>query len=193
MKKLLAILIIALFPITGIIAQTKSKTNVKPVVHKETPVEYITKNFKEKYVDVYFADPYSYKLLKVWTTSADSTRHKDLNDSLTTYKLGELKLMGWIKEKNDSTIKIRFGSDSTWFTLSKLKSRINYISSLSYKERSAIKTVIKSYRVYLDCYARSRNGNESLMRLVIACDVLPDGTYHVKWWDHSDGVYEYNK
>ena len=68
------------------------------------------------------------------------------------------------------------------------KSRINYLLSFTETERS----VIILYKVKLDCYAKSRNGNESLMRLDITCNVLPDKTYYVGWGRDED-VYEYNK
>ena len=183
MKKLfLSILCFSLGISLGI-AQTKTV-----IKKKESAADYISKNFKEKYVDQYFVDPYSYKPLKIWISDSIT-----LNDSIKYYR-GEIKsdssFISLVKLNAEKEGIIEKNIDYYGYPekVKHNKSRINYLLSFTETERS----VIILYKVKLDCYAKSRNGNESLMRLDITCNVLPDKTYYVRWWRSKD-VYEYNK
>jgi hypothetical protein len=75
MKKLIILILI-----TGFISSSFSQSTAI----RETPESEAARYFKEVYVESYFKDPYSYKLLKVWTSS--STKKIDpLIDSLRYY------------------------------------------------------------------------------------------------------------
>ena len=187
MKKLLLSVLCLTLGISLSIAQTKSV-----IKKKESAADYVSKNFKEKYVDAYFVDPYSYKPLKIWVSDSVT-----LNDSLSYYIVrlkSDTSFLSYInlKHMRGESKFTEYGMENLRKEYSeeinKSKSRIDYISSLPPNERSAIIL----YKVKLDCYAKSRNGNESLMRLDITCNVLPDKTYYVRWWKDED-VYEYNK
>jgi hypothetical protein len=181
MKKLfLSILCFSLGISLGI-AQTKTV-----IKKKESAADYVSKNFKEKYVDDHFVDPYSYKPLKIWVSDSVT-----LNDSLKYYRKeiqSDSSFISYIKIKAEKAGILDIDYYGYPEKVKHNKSRINYLLSFTETERS----VIILYKVKLDCYAKSRNGNESLMRLDITCNVLPDKTYYVRWWRGED-VYEYNK
>lgn len=187
MKKLLLLLAAILICYTSQ-AQVKKKTPIKKTPVRLTEIQQIKKNalswFKNVYVDSYFKDPYSYKVLKcdiypVNNEEALKSAAEDLSyaverlDTLKSYSDYGIKKRQYHKAVNNIKVYPTIYSQTD---VDKAKKAwddeiLKYNQALSdKKETDSLLLVIDAntrkkvsyYMVYLDCYSNNSYGNPVL-------------------------------